>query len=330
MKRVTWIAILLVVALALPGSLSAGKGGSGSSSSRGYSGSSRSSSPSPSRGYSGSSSKPSSSSRGYSGSSSKPTSSKPSSPPAAKPSEARGYSGSSSTDSKAATSKTTAPSWNDEVTKSGKQQASQKKYESRSSKPQPRAYPGQSASDFAKTTNKRAQSERIRGVATPQRYTTYDNRSTVFYGGYAPQPFHDMFSPFLMGYLLSSAMNSQSRGDWAYNHRDEMDPARYQALLEKDADLAARVKQLEAQKAVRDPNYVPPGMQDNPDLMYSKDAVAMAVTEDPVVTGVPPVAGSADQASEQMSTTALLGIVGGLVALGIVVLIVMICLVNWP
>ena len=59
---------------------------------------------------------------------------------------------------------------------------------------------------------------------------------------------------------------------WAYCHRADMDAARYNALLARDVNLAARVRALEAQKAAVDPTYVPPGIA-SPDLMYTDDYV---------------------------------------------------------
>lgn len=115
----------------------------------------------------------------------------------------------------------------------------------------------------------------VRKYVTHERYVTYDNRASTFYGPYysAPQPYNDFFSPFLMGYLLSSAINSHDRATWVYHHRDQMDEARYKELLAKDAELKARLDALEKEKKARDPNYVLPTMKDNPDLQYSKDFV---------------------------------------------------------
>ena len=65
---------------------------------------------------------------------------------------------------------------------------------------------------------------------------------------------------------------------WAYHHRYDMDPARYQALVAQDQQLEARVEQLEAQQAPRDPNYAPPGV--DRDLMYS-DQICAADLQQP-------------------------------------------------
>ena len=67
------------------------------------------------------------------------------------------------------------------------------------------------------------------------------------------------------------------RDTWVYNHRNEIDPARYEELKRKDADLEQRLKELEAQGAKKDPSYVPPGI--DRDQMYSDDYVQKAFDE---------------------------------------------------
>lgn len=123
------------------------------------------------------------------------------------------------------------------------------------------------------------QVQTVRRYVTHERYVTYDHRSSVFYGPtiYAhPQPYNDWFSPFLMGYLFSSAVNANERAMWVYSHRHDMDEARYRAMVAKDAELEARLRELERQKVARDPNYVVPAMKDNPDVQYNKDFVTAA------------------------------------------------------
>ena len=123
----------------------------------------------------------------------------------------------------------------------------------------------------------------VRNYVTHERYITYDNRARSFYSPYYgyPQPYNDFFSPFLMGYLFSSAINSHDRAMWVYNHRDQMDDYRYQQLLEKDAELKARLQVLEQQQTKKDSNYVLPGMEDNPDLQYSKEFIDSAYNSVP-------------------------------------------------
>jgi hypothetical protein len=63
-----------------------------------------------------------------------------------------------------------------------------------------------------------------------------------------------------------------------------MAPARYQALVSQDQQLEARVQQLEAQQAPRDPNYTPPGVDQ--DLMYTDRHVERAYSNRPTTAGV--------------------------------------------
>ena len=118
----------------------------------------------------------------------------------------------------------------------------------------------------------------VRNYVTHERYVTYDNRCMGFYGGYYGHPYyyHDSFSPFLMGWLLSDALNSHQRALWMYNHQYDMDSSRYDEMLRRDARLQAEIDQLKAQNVTRNPAYVPPQMADNPDVMYNKEFVDAA------------------------------------------------------
>lgn len=89
-----------------------------------------------------------------------------------------------------------------------------------------------------------------------------------------------------MGWLMSDALNSHSRAQWVYNHRDSIDDARYNELLRHDAKLAAELEAIKAKNVTPDPNYVPQEFADNPDLMYSKDAV---LVDGPAPTSIPRV-----------------------------------------
>jgi len=132
-------------------------------------------------------------------------------------------------------------------------------------------------------TTKPADAARVQTVrnVTYERHVTYDHRASTFYGGYYGHPvyYNDYFSPFLMGYLFSSAVNANDRALWLYNHRDAMDEARYRDAVSRDAALSARVAELEAQQVQRDPNYVVPAMAGDPDLQYNKDFVDAAYVD---------------------------------------------------
>ncbi len=106
-----------------------------------------------------------------------------------------------------------------------------------------------------------------------------------YYNPYYSRPwvtYHDPYNSFFWWWLLDRSLDD--RAYWAYNHYNDMDPARYQALMATDAQLQARVSQLEAQQLPRDPNYVPPGIDQ--DLMYSDQYVTHNYQNRPTHFGV--------------------------------------------
>jgi hypothetical protein len=105
-------------------------------------------------------------------------------------------------------------------------------------------------------------------------FNPYYSRPVVIYR----DPYNSLFWWWLMDRSLDD------RASWAYHHRYDMDPARYQALVANDQQLETRVEQLEAQQAPRDPNYAPPGV--DRDLMYSDRHVEQAYSNRPTTSGV--------------------------------------------
>ncbi len=159
------------------------------------------------------------------------------------------------------------------------------------------------------------QVQTVRRTITHERYVTYDNRASGFYGSYYgnPHPYNDFFSPFLMGYMFSSAVNADQRAYWAYHHRNDMDDYRYNEMLSRDADLSRRLRELETQGIVRDPNYVLPQMQDNPDLQYDRGFVEAAVN--PVVAQ--PEASSPVKSGWTFSQVFWTLVIGGMIGYGV-------------
>ena len=94
--------------------------------------------------------------------------------------------------------------------------------------------------------------------------------------------YHDPYDSLFWWWLLDRSL--EDRSWWAYHHRYDMDPARYQTLLATDQQLQARVEQLEAQQAPRDPNFVPAGL--DRDLMYSDRYVTHAYSNRATPAGV--------------------------------------------
>ena len=105
-------------------------------------------------------------------------------------------------------------------------------------------------------------------------FNPYWSRPVVIY--------HDPYNSLFWWWLLDRSLDD--RAYWAYHHRYDMDPARYQALVAQDQQLGARVAQLETQQAPRDPNYTPPGV--DRDLMYSDRYVHQTYSNRPTTMGV--------------------------------------------
>ncbi len=105
-------------------------------------------------------------------------------------------------------------------------------------------------------------------------FNPYYSRPVVIY--------RDPYNSLFWWWLLDRSIDD--RACWAYHHRYDMDPARYQALVATDQQLETRVEQLEAQQAPRDPNYVPAGV--DRDLMYSDHYVAQSYSNRPTAVGV--------------------------------------------
>jgi hypothetical protein len=105
-------------------------------------------------------------------------------------------------------------------------------------------------------------------------FNPYWSRPVVIY--------HDPYNSLFWWWLLDRSLDD--RAYWAYHHRYDMDPARYQALVAQDQQLEARVEQLETQQAPRDPSYTPPGV--DRDLMYSDRYVQQTYSNRPTTMGV--------------------------------------------
>jgi hypothetical protein len=122
-------------------------------------------------------------------------------------------------------------------------------------------------------------------IPGPGLFSTRSVRVYNVFNPYYSRPFvvyHDPYSSFFWWWLLDRSLDD--RAWWAYHHRYDMDPARYQALLATDQQLESRVEQLEAQQqAVRDPNYTPAGLDQ--DLMYSDQYVTRAYQNRPTTQG---------------------------------------------
>jgi len=118
----------------------------------------------------------------------------------------------------------------------------------------------------------------------PYMYSTHYVRIHSFYAPYWSRPvvvYNDSYSSFFWWWLLDQSL--ENRAQWVYNHRYDMDDARYRELVYKDLALENRVAELEQRQVPRDPNYVPTGM--DRDMMYTDKYVNQAYANRPTHNG---------------------------------------------
>jgi hypothetical protein len=130
------------------------------------------------------------------------------------------------------------------------------------------------------------QVQHVRRVVTPEVWRTRATRIGNVYGPYFGMPaivYNDPYNAFFWYWLLSQTLDSQA--SWTYHHRYVMDQARYNDLLNRHAELAARVNQLEQSKLPRDISYTPPGI--DPDLLFADDYVDAAYNPQAVESDAP-------------------------------------------
>jgi hypothetical protein len=113
-----------------------------------------------------------------------------------------------------------------------------------------------------------------------EQWRNREYREQQYYGNYwsgwnSSRPvysYHDPFSNLFWYWLLSQNYNTQAQ--WAYNHYDMMDSARYRDLIAHDARIEQEINTLRQQGAPPNPTAAPQNMP--PDLMYN-DAYVQSV-----------------------------------------------------
>ena len=123
-------------------------------------------------------------------------------------------------------------------------------------------------------------------VYVPDSYTIRTRPIRVYniFNPYWSRPvvvYRDPFSSLFWWWLLDRSIEDQAW--WAYHHRYDMDPSRYQALLASNQQLEARVAYLEGQQTPRDPAFVPTGL--DRDLMYTDHYVTHNYSNRPTRAG---------------------------------------------
>jgi hypothetical protein len=160
----------------------------------------------------------------------------------------------------------------------GKAAADQARAESRQQMRQSQAPKTEYKTPAGQTRNidpKDQKIEQLRRDLDREKYANRQLRQDNLYAHYAGRPpmvYNDPYGPLFMYVLLDRSLDE--RAMWAYHHRESMDDARYQELLRRDAQLSAKIKELEAKGVQRDPTYTLPGV--DPDLQYDDEYVEAA------------------------------------------------------
>ncbi len=133
----------------------------------------------------------------------------------------------------------------------------------------------------------------LRNDLNYERWQNRELRERSYYGNYwggwySSRPYYgyrDPFSDLFWYWLLSQSFHTQA--NWAYNHRDMMDDARYRDLLGRDSRIEQEIMNLQQQGVRRDPTQTPvvsdAGTQQPlpPDLMYNDNYVQAVYNPQP-------------------------------------------------
>jgi hypothetical protein len=94
------------------------------------------------------------------------------------------------------------------------------------------------------------------------------------YERYGVTGYRDRISPTFWWWLLDQPR--PVRAAWAYHHTDEMDPARYDAMVAADGELPDAVTAMELEKVTPDATFTPVGLER--DWMYEDPQPAYVPT----------------------------------------------------
>lgn len=241
------------------GGFSSGSGRSFSSPSRSSSTPSRSFSPSPSRSYSTPSPSPSKTYQSPSPSTSPGRTY--TTPPAPSRTPSRQYDAPSATQSPKST-------YDSGASRALKQQESRKTFE-RSNPPSTTATSAAPKSDYERQRTRDLKRE-LNHEKIQNRRLRQEQRYSSYYGRPTPCCYNDGFNVFFWLWLLD---RPNHQAEWAYHHRDQIDPNRLEELRRKDADLDRRMAELETRGVKRDSSWTPSEFQGDKDLMYSDEKV---------------------------------------------------------
>ena len=175
-------------------------------------------------------------------------------------------------------SKPTGSGFQSALTRAQAVEESRARYE-QATLPKPASTAASGSGQKVEAAGKRVETPRT--TVTAEEYANRPRRARDVLGPIStsspPVVYNDPFGPYFYLWLLDRCPAEQ-RAAWAYHHRAQIADARWADMVGRDTQLESRVKQLEAENRPRDPNYVPAPLKDAPDLMYSDEYLAAALS----------------------------------------------------
>lgn len=187
---------------------------------------------------------------------------------------------------------------NSDKARLNRQQASQKKYvaQQKATKPPKSSY----TTKDGKTVNVRKDSKTVESIRS--RSSDYhtpaarESRMDVHfhnhgyshpYSYYYGQPYYHVGGGYSSAFWwMMMEWSAERRARWLYHNQHNIESSAYQRGLQ-DAQVAAQIKQMEAQNLQRNADYIDPEFTENPSDMYSQEYIEAAYnpTVAPASTG---------------------------------------------
>ncbi len=160
-----------------------------------------------------------------------------------------------------------------------KEVVSERRFNEQKAKDQPKPEPSRRPDPKVTETIRSKPVEQYKPEVREQRVTThvthhhYNHPSSWYYS----QPVVHVGGGYSSAFWwMMMEWDAERRARWLYNHRYSIETSAYERGM-RDASVAAEVAKLEARSTQRDTAYVDKEFADNPDLMYTQEAVEATV-----------------------------------------------------
>jgi hypothetical protein len=195
-----------------------------------------------------------------------------------------------------------------EKARAAKQEVSRKEYvaQQKASAPPKEKYVASNGKEVKVDTQSKV-TEKIRSRPsteyTPERRTVRVTEHVTHhhyhhpYSWYGSQPYVYVGNGYSSAFfwIMMSEWDSQRRADWLYHNRDRIERSAYDQGV-RDAQVQARLNELERQRIPRNRDYIDRDFANNPDLMF-EDGYVEATYNPTIRVTAPPAVASSDGSS---------------------------------